>query len=98
MSTKLTELIAQAGVKPRHVQRFFKCSRVTASSWVNGRTQPHAMLEQKVQVFSAAVHRALDAGDLPVPDTMSFTEANETVLDILRRHARAVVEASRKNN
>jgi len=90
-----TELIKQAGLQPRHLQKFFKCSRVTASSWVNGHTQPHSMVAPKVALFEAAVQRAVDDGKLPVPAALPFSEANTYVNDILRQYARAVVDASK---
>lgn len=89
------ELVEQAGLKPRHLQKFFKCSRVAASSWINGHSSPHAMLAPKVALFNATVQRALDDGKLPVPDSLPFSEANTYINDTLRRYARAVVEASK---
>ena len=90
-----TEIIEKAELKPRHLQKFFKCSRVAASSWVNGHTQPHAMIAPKVALFEAAVQRALDDGKLPAPDTLPFSEANTYINDTLRQYARAVVEATK---
>lgn len=91
----LAEISQKAGVKPRHLQKFFKCSRIAASSWINGHSSPHALLAPKVALFMAAVQRALDANELPVPSTLPFTEANTYINDTLRRNARAVVDAAK---
>ena len=91
-----TDLITQAGLKPRHLQKFFKCSRIAASSWVNGHSQPHALLGKRVEVFSTAIQRAIGEGKLPVPEGLPFTESNTYVNDVIRTYVRAVLEESKK--
>lgn len=91
----LVDIVKKAGLKPRHLQKFFKCSRVAASSWVNGHSSPSAMIAHKTEVFIAAVQKALDDGKLPAPEALPFAEANAYIHDTLRQYARAVVESSK---
>lgn len=61
------DVVKQAEIKPHELARLIGVSRVTASMWLNGHTNPHKLLEAKVQKVLDAVRRALDEDQLPAP-------------------------------
>lgn len=61
------DIVRKAGLRPVDLHRLLKITRVTASLWLNGHVQPHALLRNRVNTLLDAVAKAYEAGDLPVP-------------------------------
>lgn len=78
------ETAVEAGLKPRHVTRLLNVSRVTASNWLRGVTQPHPFIQEKAQELLDAVSAALEDGALPVPHQMPPDEKSVKTLSIVR--------------
>ncbi|MBT7005050.1 MAG: hypothetical protein HOA06_10095 [Chloroflexi bacterium] len=68
------ELLREAGVKPRHISRLLGVSRVTASNWLRGVTQPHHLIRASADELLSATRAAMEDGRLPVPDQLPLEE------------------------
>ncbi len=80
------EKFKEAGLKPKHLEKFLKVSRTTASIWYNGHGGPHHLIMYKVKPFLKAVEAALAAGEFPVPKQYKAAAANTYVHAMLRKH------------
>ena len=89
------ESVIAAKMKPRHLVKLLKVSRVTASNWLNGHSVPHSMLRSKVDSMLKAVDAALATGDLPAPAEFKGKEENSYVQGVLRKHLLALRDASK---
>lgn len=81
-----TEALNAAGVKPRHISRLMGVSRVTASNWVRGVTQPHSLVEAKAGVMKAAISLALEDGKLPVSDKLPPDERSVRTVSTVKKY------------
>lgn len=61
-------------MSPSDIAKLLSVSRVTASMWFNGHTQPHRLLEERVEEMRQRIRTALDAGDLPIPHHVTRRE------------------------
>lgn len=59
--------VRAARLQPADIAKLLRVSRVTASQWLNGHTQPHHLLTDRVRELVDAVDAAVQAGLLPVP-------------------------------
>lgn len=69
--------IKDANLRPHDLAKLVGVGRVTASGWLNGRHQPHPILNERVQRVIDLVKASVDegaAGDLPVPATVPARE------------------------
>jgi hypothetical protein len=80
------ETVVEAGIKPRHVTRLLNVSRVTASNWLRGVTQPHPFIQEKAQALLDAVDAAVEDGVLPVPHQLPQDEKSVKTLSIVRSY------------
>lgn len=87
-------LLVEAGVKPRHITRLTGVSRVTASNWLRGATQPHHYMQDEATKIQDAVQKAVDDGKLPVSDSMSTEERSVKTLAVIKRYMTASEELS----
>lgn len=84
--TDFTEALQTAGVKPRHLSRLMGVSRVTASNWIRGATQPHPLVSAQVDVLFRAVSTALEEGALPVSDKLPPEERSVKTLSTVKKY------------
>lgn len=89
-ATNLFQPAVDAGLKPRHIQRYMQVSHPTASNWFNGNAQPHNMVAGRVAVFLEVIKRATKAKDFPVPIDLKGAAQNTYVMDVLRKHTVAL--------
>lgn len=80
------ENVVTAGIKPRHVTRLVGVSRVTASNWLRGVTQPHHFVGPKAQALIDAVDSAIEAGELPVPHQLPPDEQSVRTVSVVRKY------------
>ena len=80
------ELVREAGVKPRHINRILGVSRVTASNWLRGVTKPHPLVKTQAAQLSQAVKLATEAGELPVSDQLPPDERSVKTVSIVKRY------------
>lgn len=77
------ELLRLAKLTPVDISRCVGVSRVTASLWVNSRTQPHSLIREKVDRFIDAVRQAVQAERLPVPYSVTRRERGHYLRSVL---------------
>jgi len=75
----------KAGIAPRHIAAILGVSRVTGSNYLNGHTEPHRLLEDKVIDFLIAVGDAAEAGDLPPPRDLKGPEFDAHIVKVVRK-------------
>lgn len=77
------EILKDAGLTPSTVARLLNVSRVAVSLWVNGHSQPHRLIERRVDRLLQAVESAVVAKDLPlsedVPKKNRFAETSRII-------------------
>lgn len=76
----------KAGIAPRHISTKLGISRVTASNWLNGHTQPHRLLMGVVVELLANVSAAVAAGDLPAPRDLKGPALDIHIYRVLLKH------------
>ena len=86
------ELLREAGIKPRHIHRLIGVSRVTASNWLRGVTQPHALVKKKADLLVASVVAAMEDGKLPVPDSLPADEKSVRTVATVKRYMAAAMQ------
>jgi hypothetical protein len=59
--------VHDARLKPEDLRKLVSVSRVTCSQWLNGHSQPHHLLTDRVVKVIDGIKAALEAGLLPVP-------------------------------
>jgi len=84
----LVETLESAGLQPNDITRHLAVTRATASAWLNGHSQPHALHAAEVDRFLDAVRRAVEAGELPAPKDMPRLERRRRIDGVLLRHQR----------
>ena len=60
-------ILEVARLGPSDLAKILKVNRVTVSQWVNGHSQPHSLLEDRVKAVLVDVAQAVSTGKLPVP-------------------------------
>lgn len=71
---KALDTFREARLASRHIARLLGVSRVTASLWLNGHSNPHVLLHEKVMQLAEAVSKMTDEGKLPIPFGVSKSE------------------------
>lgn len=71
---KALDTFRKAKLGPRHVAPMVGVSRVTASLWLNHHSEPHVLLQNKVNELADLIGKALASGELPIPDKVSKSE------------------------
>ena len=66
--------VREAALRPADLARVLRLNRVTVSMWLNGHTNPHRLLQVRVNKVLDAVKLAVKAGSLPVPHDISRRE------------------------
>lgn len=64
-------ILSVARMGPSDLAKVLGVNRVTVSQWVNGHSEPHSMISDRVQATLDDVRQAVSAGKLPVPYTVS---------------------------
>lgn len=85
-------VLQEAGLKPRHIHRLVGVSRVTASNWLRGKTQPHHLAMDKATQLLDAVKAAMSDGRLPVSDKLSIEERSVRTVAIVKKYMETVEE------
>lgn len=85
------QLLKEAGVKPRHIHRLLGVSRVTASNWLRGVTQPHALVKSRADVLIESVKAAVEDDKLPVPASFPADERSVRTAAIIKRYMAAAI-------
>jgi len=80
------KLLVDAGLKPRHLARILNVSRVTASNWLRGKSQPHSLLADKAILLVNAVEAAVEAEELPVSKNLPTDEASVKTVSVTTRY------------
>ena len=75
-----------AGLRPSDVAKLLRISRVAASLWFNGHSQPHRLIEMRVHRLDDAVRSALHSGDLPVSRDVPKAERYDAVAAAVHKH------------
>ena len=88
------ELVKSAGLKPRHIHRLLNVSRVTASNWLRGATQPHHFMREKTDMLMAAVQAAVKDEKLPVPDSLPPDERSVRTVAVVKRYMTILQETA----
>lgn len=70
------ETLERGGLKVTEFAKILGVNRVTVSTWVNGRWNPHHLLMAKVAAMLQTVEWAVQDGTLPVPDDRSVSRAD----------------------
>lgn len=84
------DLFKRAGIKPVHLVRLLQVSRVSASRWFNGHSEPSPLVLRMLTKLNAALEAALAAGDLPVHSGIPRDEVNGKILSVVRGHLRSL--------
>lgn len=71
---KALDTFREAKLASRHIAKLLGVSRVTASLWLNGHSNPHVLLQEKVKQLAEAVSKATENGKLPIPIGVSKSE------------------------
>lgn len=88
------ETVKQANLLPSDLAKLLKVNRCTVSNWFNGKNHPHPMIKVKLNKLLDAVHRAVDAGDLPVPHDVKRRERAHYISERIVKHLRSQQEAA----
>lgn len=83
-----------AGVRPSDIARLLRISRVAASLWINGHSQPHRFIEKRVQRMLSAVSSALSSGDLPISRDVPRGERYDATVAVITKHLNGLGLAS----
>lgn len=75
-----------AKVRVSDVSKLLQVSRVTASMWFNDHSQPHRLIEKRVEKLTLAVTAAVSAGDLPVSDDVPRAERFSKIKQVITAH------------
>lgn len=80
------EIIGTAGMTPSNVAKLLNVSRVAVSLWVNGHSDPHRLIQRRVDRLLAAVKAAVKAGDLPLSDDVPRRNRHAEIAKVIHRH------------
>lgn len=79
-------VLVEAGLGSTDISRVLSISRVTVSLWLNGHTNPHRLIAQRVGELLDTVKLAVEAGDLPVPHRIGRRERAYYIKTVIDRH------------
>jgi hypothetical protein len=74
-----------AKLGPTDLARLLDVSRVAASGWLNGHTDPHNLLTQRVSRLLDKIGRAVSAGELPAPSSVRRAERAMYIRKVLAK-------------
>lgn len=77
-------LLRYAGVTRKHLMILLNISGVTASKWLNGHTQPHDLIQDRVNRLLGVVKTLADEGRLPAPPGLGREERYVHTLNQIR--------------
>lgn len=84
------DILKKAHVLPADIARILNINRVTASNWVNGHSEPHSLLQRRVDRILTAVAHAIKVGTLPVSEDVPRRNRHAEVAKAIRRAAEAL--------
>lgn len=77
------EVLKAAEITPSTIARLLNISRVAVSLWMNGHSQPHRLIERRVNKLLTAIQAAVDAEELPlsedIPRKNRFAETSRII-------------------
>jgi hypothetical protein len=76
----------KVGVRPSDVAKLLQVSRVAASLWFNGHSDPHRLIAKRVHRLFQAVTSASTAGDLPLPHDTPRAKRYELFEKVILHH------------
>lgn len=81
------DILETAGLKPSNVAKLLNVSRVAVSLWMNGHSEPHRLIQRRVDRLLSAVKAAVKAGDLPLSDDVPRKNRHAEIAKVIHRHA-----------
>lgn len=70
----MKETLERGGLRVTEFAKVIGVNRVTASTWVNGRFQPHIFIRPKVEKVLALIDRAVEMGALPLDESIARSD------------------------
>lgn len=77
------EIAKDARLQPHDLAKLLKINRITVSMWFNGHSNPHRLLEQRVEKLLDAIKASVEAGELPVPHDITRRERGHYIQTVL---------------